>query len=112
MRCVADKRTSSNCNKNGRERLSEKPRKLDEPDAPVMALSIAKFCAVHGISRELYFKLKRNGLGPREMHVGSRVLISVEAAAAWRRAREAAAAAQDTAQREAITAAAATTTAA
>ena len=53
------------------------------------ALSIAEFCAAHGISRSHYFNLKKAHQGPREMRVGSRVLISREAAADWRRAREA-----------------------
>jgi hypothetical protein len=37
--------------------------------------------------------LRHRGEGPAEMHVGSRVLISHEAATDWRREREAAAAA-------------------
>jgi hypothetical protein len=36
--------------------------------------------------------MKKAGKGPREMRVGSRVLISEEAAAEWRLAREAEAA--------------------
>jgi hypothetical protein len=40
----------------------------------------------------MYFKLKAAGLGPRTMEVGARTLISVEAAADWRRSREEAAA--------------------
>jgi hypothetical protein len=39
----------------------------------------------------MYFKMRNQGLGPREMAVGSRRLISQEAAAEWRKAREAAA---------------------
>jgi hypothetical protein len=53
------------------------------------AYSIEQFCRSHGISIDLYFKIKRQGLGPKTMKVGSRTLISVEAAAAWRREREA-----------------------
>jgi len=59
---------------------------------PPAAYSIAEFCAAHRISQSMYFKLRNMGLGPREMAVGSRRLISQEAAAAWRKAREAAAA--------------------
>jgi len=55
------------------------------------AFSIAEFCARNGaISRAHYYNLKKLGLAPREMAVGSRVLITAEAAAAWRRDREAA----------------------
>lgn len=52
--------------------------------------SIPQFCEQHNISRSFYFRLRDAGIGPREMRVGSRVLISREAAAAWRREREAA----------------------
>ncbi|TWB63043.1 hypothetical protein FBZ94_103743 [Bradyrhizobium sacchari] len=54
----------------------------------LMAYSIEQFCQAHGISIDLYFKMQRQGLGPATMKVGSRTLISVEAAAAWRRERE------------------------
>jgi hypothetical protein len=36
----------------------------------------------------MYFKMKGLGLGPREMRVGRRVLITFEAAAEWRAQRE------------------------
>lgn len=52
------------------------------------AFSIEEFCKGHGISRATYFTERRRGHGPREMRVGKRVLISREAAAAWRRERE------------------------
>jgi hypothetical protein len=52
------------------------------------AYSIEQFCQAHGISIDLYFKLQRQGLGPKTMKAGARTLISVEAAAEWRRARE------------------------
>ena len=55
------------------------------------AYTIDEFCKAHRISRAHYFNIKKIGLGPREMRVGSRVTISGEAAAAWRRDREAAA---------------------
>jgi hypothetical protein len=55
---------------------------------PPAAYSIAAFCAAHDLSEGMYFKIRKQGLGPREMRVGSRVLITQEAAAAWRRERE------------------------
>src|SRR6516162_4281355 len=55
---------------------------------PRLALSIPEFCKAHGISEGFYYKLKRQGEGPREMKVGARTLISFESAAEWRRARE------------------------
>ena len=56
-----------------------------------LAFSIKHFCAAHGICVETYFRMQRAGIGPSVMKVGSRTMISVEAAAAWRREREAAA---------------------
>jgi predicted DNA-binding transcriptional regulator AlpA len=58
------------------------------PPAPRLALSIREFCDALGISEGLYFKLKKQGEGPREMKVGARTLISLESAAEWRRTRE------------------------
>jgi hypothetical protein len=52
------------------------------------AFSIEEFCARHRISPQLFYKLKPLGLMPVTFRVGTRVLISREAAAAWRRARE------------------------
>ena len=52
------------------------------------ASSIDEFCAEHGISRAMFYKLRAQGKAPRLMAIGSRRLISAEAAAAWRRARE------------------------
>ena len=60
-------------------------------DQLIAAFSIREFCTAHGFSQSMYFKLRNMGLGPREMAVGSRRLISQEAAAEWRKAREAAA---------------------
>ena len=57
-------------------------------DPPRLALSIREFCQAHGISEDFYFKLKRQNQGPVEMKVGTRTLISLESAAAWRRSFE------------------------
>jgi len=57
------------------------------------AYSVDEFCARHRISPQLFYKLKPQGLMPTTFNVGTRVLISKEAAAAWRRARERATAA-------------------
>ena len=58
------------------------------PPTSAAAYSIAAFCVAHGISESFYFKLREQGLGPREMRVGARVLISLESAERWRRERE------------------------
>ena len=61
---------------------------LPRPPTPRLALSIPEFCEAHGISEGFFYKLKKQGGGPREMKVGARTLITFEAAAEWRRARE------------------------
>src|SRR5262245_11583385 len=57
-------------------------------DGNALALSIAEFARLHGISTDFFFKMRREGWGPTTMRVGTRTLISVEAAEAWRRERE------------------------
>jgi hypothetical protein len=47
------------------------------------------FCASNHISESLYFRLKREGKGPREIEIGDRIIITPEAEADWRREREA-----------------------
>ncbi len=50
--------------------------------------SVQDFCHEHGISRGLFYKLLRQGLGPNIIKVGRRTLISQEAAREWRRRME------------------------
>ena len=64
----------------------------DEADA----FSLVKFCRRHGISLQMFYKLAHQGLAPQTFNVGTRVLVSREAAAAWRREREEARAADAT----------------
>jgi hypothetical protein len=59
---------------------------VDDADA----FSVAEFCRRNRISVQLFYKLKPQGLMPPTFRLGARVLISREAAAAWRREREAA----------------------
>jgi len=54
------------------------------------ASSVDEFCAAHGISRAMFYKILKEGTGPRVMRVGSRMLVSEEASADWRRQMEAA----------------------
>lgn len=56
------------------------------------AFSIIEFCERNGISRATYYNLKKAGIGPREMEVLGRKLITGEAETDWHRDREAAAA--------------------
>lgn len=50
--------------------------------------SVAEFCLAHGISRAFFYKLAKEGRGPRMAKVGRRTLISQEAAADWRHRME------------------------
>ncbi len=50
--------------------------------------SVRDFCREHGISRGLFYRLLREGRGPRVIKAGRRTLISQEAAEEWRRRME------------------------
>jgi predicted DNA-binding transcriptional regulator AlpA len=52
--------------------------------APVM-FSVRDFCKAHAISRAFFYKLHAEGKAPPICKLGSRTLISAEAAAEWRR---------------------------
>jgi predicted DNA-binding transcriptional regulator AlpA len=60
--------------------------------APVerATFTVNEFCATHHISRAKLYCMWNTGTGPRRMKIGTKNLISVEAAADWRREREAA----------------------
>ena len=51
--------------------------------------TIPEFCAAHRLSRSKLYQLWAAGAGPRKMSIGTKILITVEAAADWRREREA-----------------------
>jgi hypothetical protein len=55
-------------------------------DDDVDAFSVEQFCRRHGFSPQLFYKFRKQM--PVTFTVGSRVLISREAAAAWRHERE------------------------
>jgi Helix-turn-helix domain len=56
--------------------------------APEDAYDVDEFASRHRISRATVYNLWKRGLGPKYMQVGSRRLISREAAAEWRRQME------------------------
>lgn len=61
-----------------------------QPNQPYRsAYTLAEFCAEHRISRTHLWALTKAGKGPRMMKLGRRILVSVEAAADWRRQVEA-----------------------
>lgn len=66
--------------------MPRKKRKLER--LPGDLHTIESFCLANRISEAMYYKLKRQHKGPREMKVGKRTLITPEAEADWRRARE------------------------
>ena len=57
-------------------------------DLNSLAMSIREFCRLHSICEDQFFKMQREGWEPLIMKVGSRTLISHEAAEKWRRERE------------------------
>jgi hypothetical protein len=81
---VTGRRPGSPSSPSVRANSTGPPKSTEERDA----YSIDEFCRRHGISRGTYYNLKTRGLGPREARAMSRVIISVEAAADWRRQRE------------------------
>lgn len=52
------------------------------------AATVDEFCHAHRISRGTFYNLLKVGQGPAVMKVGTRTLVSCEAAAAWRRLME------------------------
>jgi predicted DNA-binding transcriptional regulator AlpA len=52
------------------------------------AHTVEEFCREHRISRGTFYNLLKCGRAPRLMKVGSRTLVSFEAAADWRRLME------------------------
>jgi hypothetical protein len=74
------------------EVTGRRPRIAQESAERRAVYTVNEFCLAHSISPAMYYKMKALGLGPVEMAIGSRRLISFESAAAWRAAREAASA--------------------
>lgn len=75
---------------------SRKCTRSSPPTPPVYelaAFTVFGFCLSHGLSRRKLYYMLETGEGPRVMKCGTRTLISVEAARAWRRSRERATAA-------------------
>jgi hypothetical protein len=58
------------------------------PPVPPAWYSVREFCLAHRLSISMYFKLKADERGPREIAVGSRRYITFEDAAAWRAAQK------------------------
>jgi len=69
------------------EATKRKPRKPPSR-TPTAMYSVPSFCAAHGISESFFYQLKAEGRGPRVLKLGTRVFVTHEAAARWRRACE------------------------
>lgn len=67
---------------------SRKLKALGDQSADVAADPIPEFCRQHRMGVATYYKLPPQ-LRPQEIRIGKKVLISREAAAAWRRSMEA-----------------------
>lgn len=52
------------------------------------AKSVNQFCENNNISRGMFYKLLRQGRGPRIMKVGNRTLVTPEAEEDWRKEME------------------------
>jgi hypothetical protein len=71
------------------------PPKKKKKLAPIVlvpnadAYSIPEFCKAHRISESMYYKIRAAGQGPREARALTKVIITKEAAADWRRERTA-----------------------
>ena len=50
----------------------------------INAYTIKQFCESHNLPQSTYFKLQKEGKGPRVRKAGKRVLISIESAKEWR----------------------------
>ena len=55
---------------------------------PTAVYSRSSFCKAFGLSESFYHKLQNEGLGPAELRIGAKVLITHESAARWCRERE------------------------
>ncbi len=62
--------------------MSDKSKDAARSDRAVS--TVEEFCAQHDLARSTFFRLRREDKAPRIMRVGRRVLITHEAAAAWR----------------------------
>ena len=71
--------------------VKKKPRvKLVRVLETPLAFSVEEFCKAHGISIGFFYTLLKEGCAPEIMKLGTRTLISHEAAARWRAERTAA----------------------
>jgi len=54
------------------------------PDKEPVVYTVEEFCEAHRISRTTFFRLRRESSGPKVKEIGGKLVISREAARAWR----------------------------
>jgi predicted DNA-binding transcriptional regulator AlpA len=64
--------------------LEDAPQRQVVNNFVALAFTISEFCAAHRISRSWLYKEWKAGRGPRIKRIGSKVIITSEAAADWR----------------------------
>jgi hypothetical protein len=64
--------------------LEDAPQRQVANNFVALAFTISEFCTAHRISRSWLYKAWKAGRGPRIERVGSKILITSEAAADWR----------------------------
>jgi predicted DNA-binding transcriptional regulator AlpA len=64
------------------------PNRKPRPSTPHLAMTVEEFCEAFRISKGFYYSLRNQGLGPREIKLGARTIISMAAANEWIAARE------------------------
>ncbi|WP_143328040.1 helix-turn-helix transcriptional regulator [Caballeronia pedi] len=76
-----------------REALRAFARYAEREDRPAPAdlgaLTLAEFCEAYKIERSTLFKMRRDGIGPKEINIGRKVLITRSACIEWEQAMQA-----------------------
>ncbi len=70
-----------------RERARRERQRADSL-AQRRAMTVNEWCTARRVSRPMFYKLRRLGIGPRTYTVGTRRFISHEADAEWQAAQE------------------------
>lgn len=65
--------------------LTAKLLRVTENLFEIRTLSISDFCRAYGLSRNTYYRMARQGRGPRTMQIGTAKRIHVDAAEEWAR---------------------------
>jgi hypothetical protein len=68
-----------------RQEVTGRKNNVAKPDGPRAAYTIPEFCVTHRISESMHYKIRAEGLGPREGRALTKVIITFESAAEWRK---------------------------